>query len=71
MSNSTVKTLKIEGMMCSHCEGRVKQALEALPEVDRAIASHKIGTAEITLNKPVSDDVLKKAVEEQGYKVKN
>lgn len=63
------KTMKIEGMMCPHCEGRVKQALEALPEIDSAVVSHEKGTAELVLNKEISDEVLKKTVEEQGYKV--
>ena len=63
------KTLKVEGMMCGHCEARVKKALEALPEVDEAVVSHEAGTAVVTLNADVSDDVLKKAVEDQDYKV--
>ena len=63
------KTMKINGMMCSHCSGRVKMVLEALPEVDEAVVSHEAGTAVLTLNAPVSDDVLKKAVEDQGYEV--
>ena len=63
------KTMKIEGMMCGHCEARVKKVLEALPEVDAAEVSHAAGTAVITLNAGVSDDVLKKAVEDQDYKV--
>ena len=63
------KTMKINGMMCSHCSGRVKKVLEALPEVDEAVVSHEAGTAVLTLNAPVSDDVLKKAVEDQGYEV--
>ncbi|MCH5296087.1 MAG: heavy metal translocating P-type ATPase [Ruminococcus sp.] len=63
------KTMKIEGMMCPHCEARVKQVLEALPEVDSAVASHEKGTAELVLNKEISDEILKKTVEEQGYKV--
>lgn len=63
------KTIKIEGMMCPHCEARVKQVLEALPEVESAVASHEKGTAELILNKEIADEVLKKAVEEQGYKV--
>ena len=63
------KTMKIEGMMCGHCEARVKKALEALPEVSEAVVSHEAGTAVVTLNSPVSDDILKKAVEEQDYKV--
>ena len=63
------KTLKIEGMMCPHCEGRVKTALEKLPQVSEAITSHKEGTAVITLTEDVSDELLIKTVEEQGYKV--
>ncbi len=63
------KTMKIEGMMCPHCEGRVKQVLEALDGVQAAEVSHEKGTAVLTLISEVSDDVLKKTVEEQGYKV--
>ena len=63
------KTLKIEGMMCGHCEARVRKVLEALPEVKQAVVSHKAGTAVVTLNAPVADDVLKKAVEDQDYTV--
>ncbi len=63
------KTMKIEGMMCGHCEARVKKVLEALPEVDAAEVSHEAGTAVVTLNAEVSDDVLKKTVEDQDYKV--
>ena len=63
------KTLKVEGMMCGHCEARVKKALEALPEVDEAVVSHEAGTAIVTLNADVADDVLKNAVEAQDYKV--
>ena len=63
------KTMKIEGMMCMHCEAHVKKALEALAEVDAAVVSHAEGTAVLTLNADVSDDVLKKTVEDQGYKV--
>ena len=63
------KTLKVEGMMCGHCEARVKKALEALPEVDEAVVSHEAGTAIVTLNAEVADDVLKNAVETQDYKV--
>ena len=67
--NPMKKTLKVEGMMCGHCEARVKKALEALPEVDEAVVSHEAGTAIVTLNAEVSDDVLKNAVEAQDYKV--
>ena len=63
------KTMKIEGMMCAHCEARVKKCLEALPQVDEAVVSHEQGTAVLRLNADVSDDVLKKAVEDQGYEV--
>ena len=63
------KTMKIEGMMCGHCEARVKKALEALAEVKEAKVSHESGTAEVTLESEVADDVLKKAVEDQDYKV--
>ena len=63
------KTLNVEGMMCGHCEARVKKALEALPEVDEAVVSHEAGTAIVTLNAEVADDVLKNAVEAQDYKV--
>ncbi len=63
------KTMKINGMMCQHCSGRVKKVLEALPEVDEAIVSHENGTAVLTLNAPIADDVLKKTVEDQGYEV--
>ena len=63
------KTLKVEGMMCGHCEARVKKALEALPEVTEAVVSHEAGTAIVTLNADVADDVLKKAVEDQDYPV--
>lgn len=63
------KTMKIEGMMCGHCEATVKKALEALAEVDTADVSHEAGTAIVTLNAEVSEDVLKKAVEDQDYKV--
>ena len=67
--NPMKKTLKVEGMMCGHCEARVKKALEALPEVDEAVVSHEAGTAIVTLNAEVADDVLKNAVEAQDYKV--
>ena len=63
------KTMKIEGMMCGHCEARVKKCLEALPEVEEAIVSHESGTAELTLNAEVADEVLKKTVEDQDYTV--
>ena len=63
------KTMKIEGMMCGHCEARVKKCLEALEGVALAEVSHEAGTAVVTLEKEVADDVLKKAVEDQDYKV--
>ena len=63
------KTLTIEGMMCGHCEARVKKALEALPEVKEAVVSHEAGTAVVTLESAVSDEALKEAVEAQDYKV--
>ena len=63
------KTLKIEGMMCGHCEAHVRQALEALPGVESAAVSHESGTAVITLSADVSDEVLKKAVTDAGYTV--
>lgn len=64
------KTLKIEGMMCAHCEVRVKKCLEAFSEVEEAVVSHEAGTAILKLNADVSDEALKKAVEDQGYTVK-
>ena len=63
------KTMKINGMMCGHCEARVKKALEALPEVKEAVVSHEAGTAVLTFNAPVADEILKKAVEDQDYEV--
>ena len=63
------KTMKIEGMMCGHCEANVKKCLEALPEVEQAEVSHEAGTAVVTLNGDISEDILKKAVEDQDYKV--
>lgn len=63
------KTMKIEGMMCGHCEARVKKCLEALPEVAEAVVSHEAGTAVVTLTAEVTDDILKRAVEDQDYKV--
>ena len=67
--NVMKKTLHVEGMMCGHCEARVKKALEALPEVSEAVVSHEAGTAIVTLSADVSDETLKKAVEDQDYKV--
>ena len=63
------KTMKINGMMCGHCSGRVKKVLEALPEVDEAIVSYVEGTAVVKLNAEISDDVLKQTVEAQDYEV--
>ena len=65
------KVMKVEGMMCPHCEMTVKKALEALPQVDSAAACHTDGTATVTLNGDVDDAVLKKAIEDQGYTVKD
>ena len=67
--NAMTKTMKIDGMMCSHCEGRVKQSLEGLAQVSQAEVSHEKGTAVVTLSADVSNDVLKKTVEDQGYNV--
>lgn len=67
--NAMTKTMKIDGMMCSHCEGRVKQCLEVLSQVSAADVSHEKGTAVVTLSADVSNDVLTKTVEDQGYKV--
>ena len=63
------KIMHIEGMMCGHCEAAVKKALEALPQVDEAVVSHEAGTAELTLNAEIADDVLKKTVEDKDYTV--
>lgn len=67
--NAMTKTMKIDGMMCSHCEGRVKQSLEGLAQVSQAEVSHEKGTTVVTLTAEVSNDVLKKTVEDQGYNV--
>ena len=67
--NEMKKTLKVEGMMCPHCEARVKKCLEALEGVAAADVSHVSGTATVTLSKDIADDILKKTVEDQGYKV--
>ena len=61
--------MKIEGMMCMHCSGRVQKVLAALDGVESAVASHENGTAVVTLSTPVDDDVLKITVENEGYKV--
>ena len=63
------KIMHIEGIMCGHCEAAVKKALEALPQVDEAVVSHEAGTAELTLNAEIADDVLKKTVEDKDYTV--
>ena len=63
------KTINIEGMMCAHCEGRVKKALESMDEVTAAEVSHEAGTAVVELSSDVSDETLKKTVEDQDYKV--
>ena len=63
------KTMKIEGMMCGHCEATVKKALEALPGVESAAVSHEKGDAVVELSKEVSDEALKQAVEEKDYEV--
>jgi len=68
-SETMIKKMKIEGMMCSHCEARVKKALEAIDGVSSAVASHETGYATVTLSKNVDDEVLKKAVEAQDYPV--
>ena len=64
-----MKKIFIEGMMCGHCSARVKKVLEALPQVEEAVVSHEDGTAIVTLTEEVADDVLRKAVEDQDYKV--
>jgi Cu2+-exporting ATPase len=61
--------MKIEGMMCGHCEARVKKALEAIDGVDEAIVSHQDKSAVVTLNAEVSDETLRQAVEAQDYQV--
>ena len=63
------KTMKIEGMMCGHCEARIKKCLEALNGVSEAVVNHEAGTAVLTLSAEVSNETLKKVVEEQDYKV--
>lgn len=68
-SKTMEKTMTINGMMCGHCEARVKKTLEALPEVEEAVVSHTDGTAVVKLNAELSDETLKKAVEEQDYEV--
>ena len=68
-TNTMEKTMKITGMMCGHCEATVKKALEALEQVDEAIVSHEEGTAVVKLNSDLSNDVLKKTVEDKDYTV--
>ncbi|MGN1161331.1 MAG: heavy metal translocating P-type ATPase [Candidatus Fimenecus sp.] len=68
-SKTMEKTVKIEGMMCSHCEATVKKMFEEFPQVDEAIVSHTEGTAVLKLNADLPDDVIKKAVEDKGYTV--
>ncbi len=63
------RTMKIEGMMCPHCEARVRKALEAVEGVESAAVSHQEGTAVVTLSAPVADELLKAAVEAQDYPV--
>ena len=63
------KTLKIEGMMCGHCEMHVKKALQALDGVKQAEVSCTTGTAVVTLEKEIADDALKQAVADEGYRV--
>ena len=63
------KTLKVEGMMCPHCEARVKKVLEKIPGVESAVCSHKEGTAVVTLTEDVAFEVMKKAIEDADYKV--
>ena len=67
--NTMTKTMKIEGMMCGHCEAAVKKALESIPTVSEANVSHEAGTAVVTLSADTPDDVLRKAVEDKDYKV--
>ncbi len=67
--NTMEKTMKIEGMMCPHCEARVKKTLEDMAQVTEAVVSHTEGTAVVKLSEAVEDEVLKKMIEEQGYKV--
>ena len=67
--NTMTKTLKVEGMMCNHCEARVKKALEAVPGVESAVADYTAGTAVVTLSAPVEDEALRAAVEAQDYTV--
>lgn len=70
MEKTIQKTIHVEGMMCGHCEARVKKALEELPQVESALVSHEKKTAVVTLKEEVADDILKKTIEDQGYAVK-
>ncbi|MEE1023663.1 MAG: metal-transporting ATPase, partial [Acutalibacteraceae bacterium] len=63
------KTIKIEGMMCPHCEARVKKVLEDIEGVTEAVVSHTEGTAVVSMENPVADDVLAKVITDNGYKV--
>lgn len=63
------KTMTIEGMMCPHCEARVKKTLEAMDGVIEAVVSHTAGTAVLTLEKPIDDALLRQTIEDQGYPV--
>ena len=63
------KTIKIEGMMCPHCEARVKKILEETSGISSAVVSHTDGTAIVTMNAPVSDDILTKVIVDNGYQV--
>jgi len=63
----TKRTLRIDGMMCEHCEKRVKKLLESQEEIDTATVSHTDGTAIITLNSEITDDKLKAIIEDDGY----
>ena len=68
---TATKTMKIEGMMCGHCEAHVKAALEAIPGVSKATADHKTGIAVVTLTADVPDETLKAAVEAEDYPVQS
>ncbi len=63
------KTMKIEGMMCGHCEAAVRKCLEELPGVTEALVSHEEGTAVVKMTEEIADEILKKAVEDKDYKV--
>ena len=67
--NKMQKTMKIDGMMCAHCEATVKKALEGLSQVDEAVVSHENKTAVVSLNSEVDNEILKKTVEDKDYKV--